>query len=229
MIVSQQHADAWQATAHRRIAQIQVAIIDLIDLDPDQPVTPRKPTAKERESQDRHDGWFHPTPQGPSRRTGRSDPTGRAVERWETAIERATTDLYELVGETTSIVESLGLVPLAEDGRRSQPPVAPELDPDAVRPRVMVAPGAARETVTVACAWLGAAVDALSSRMAGMEGDEAEAMAGRTAYLDRLMGQVARRHTTDVRTCENGCGRNIDRGKVCQPCIQRAHRARKAS
>lgn len=232
MTTRMQQADVWRTTVHRRVAAIQVAMLDLIDCGvPATPTTSRRPTAAERRATGRADDRYEPTPPGTSRRPlHESDPTGGQVLAWEHAVQEAVTDLYGVLGEVAGIVTSLGLTPLTEHGRPWPAPDEPTTSPTRNGTvKVTAAPAACRVATLEACGWLGAATDALGDRLAQADGIVRATLLERTSYVERCTAVMGDRlGIREARTCEAGCGRvtPVGAGATCAACRKRSQRAR---
>ena len=233
MRLTTQACDAWTATMHRRLDTIQTAILDLIDVGPaDRPPVPRKPTARERRSQDRADGHFAPTPKGNSRTPYHvSNPTHTQAERWETEVEEAVTALYGTVAEVVAIVGQLGLTPTDEEGSTVVCPAEPDTRRTTTgRLVVELHPAGCRRPTVEAVAWLGAACDALIDRARRAEADAGEMVGDRARYVESLSGTLARRvGVAEGRTCTCGRPAPVGEGRKCGACGMLEMRSRTAS
>ena len=222
--------DAWTATLTRRNHAIRAAMLDLIDCGPDNTYpASRQPSEREKRSQDRADGHFHPTPPGRTRSTGEvSNPVLGTVLSHETAVEEAVTNLVGTVGEVASVLMALGIQPHDEQGRNVIPPKEPPTRVTTTG-RVVISrsPALCRSTVIGCTTWLGYAADALADRMRAS--DDAQE---RGQYVERLLHLLARRvGVVEPRTCKTGCGREapVGRGETCTACRSALSRERRAS
>jgi len=102
---------AWEAQVVRNLETVHRAVGTLIDRGVDDRwlPEPRQPDVKTKVKTDRPDGIFRSTPTSPGRTGSISDPTPRAVEAWETAVQQAATVVLELVGEAHTLVDTFRL------------------------------------------------------------------------------------------------------------------------
>jgi hypothetical protein len=227
------HVDVWTATTRRHLQRTTVALLDLIDCGPPEPVVnARKPSESEQDQTYRTGDRYTPTPPGRTRHTGVSRPVEAAVYRWEAEAQRATTWLFEVVSEAVNITTTFGLTVTDEHGRNLKPPVEPETAHNGRGELLVdVGPVACRRAVWEASVWLGAVVDALGARWARM-GDDSSA--DRARYLERLLAGLSRRlgaqvpqpgRTVPCRSCHREMSKAEGR-RDCGACRTAASRAR---
>lgn len=244
MIPTTTDIDHYLTTTHHELRRYTAGLHDLIDCgSPDNPSRPRPPGVRDRAATDRTPSardntgeLFDPTPKTAGRRSPghRSDPTGRAVTRWEDDVEQAVTRLYTIVTDVAHTVDGLGLTCHDPHGQELEPPQPPPTRETARGDLVVVAaPSAARRHVTAATSWLASAVDALADRMRTVtDGDVGDGLWDQASQVGRQIVWEARRVAPDrPRLCGCGCRRPLagSRRPVRDACQKRLERARAAS
>lgn len=219
-IPTQASVDSWRATVARQLDLVRAGLLDLIDCGADDRVTRvREPGSRDLEAtrrapsgQDHRNGdLFDPTPRAAGRRSPgqRSDPTGRAVEAWESAVQDAVLTLYGTVTAVDGVLGALGLAVFDEAGDGLSAPREPEtrLSKRTGRPLVIEHPRLCRLATLDACTWLGAAIDVLADRMRGVTDSlVGERLTDEGRLVETLLTRQAREYADDrVTVCQAGC------------------------
>jgi hypothetical protein len=188
--VNTQNIDTWQSSQHHRLDTVIAALHTLIDCGPaDHQPPPRKPTVEEIASQDRADGRFAPTPAGTSRRTGISRPVEQAVLAWELEIQKAVTELWELVATSHSVTSELALDLHA-------PPEPPTWVTANGRTLVARDPAGCRRDIQAAAAYLADVVDTVTERLRSTTHDAHDGVTARATLIGGMVKRLHTRHAT---------------------------------
>ena len=183
-----------RATLSDTISVACAGILDLIDCDrPERLPNGRKPSRRERDTTDRADGRFQPSPTGPSRRAGVNRPVEQAVLAWERKIQRAVADLQALAVEW-------------DDLRHPIVTVGPE-----------PSTAAARRHVIDLSVWLNTTAMEACDRLDRLDGEAWQHWRDRTDLMLRQVSRVARRWAADRPQaqpckCVPACGLWLKRG-----------------